>query len=49
MASSSRGTQFVLVEKDGYKKTEMFTAQSLEDMAEFLEQKGGTGGDDERR
>ena len=46
MASSSRGTQFKLVEVDGYRKTELFKADSLEELREYISEKGG---DHERR
>lgn len=39
--SAPGATEFVLVEKDGYSKNEVFEADSLEEMAEYLKQKTG--------
>jgi len=41
MASQSRGTQFKLVQVDGYTERELFTADDLNQLHEYLSQKGG--------
>lgn len=41
MASGARDTQFVLIEKDGYRKEELFKAGSLAELREYISEKGG--------
>ncbi|MDB2226149.1 MAG: hypothetical protein HQRvContig03_26 [Haloquadratum phage sp.] len=39
--SKHRRSRFKLVEVDGWSETELYEAESLEELTEFLEQKGG--------
>lgn len=39
--SKHRQSRFRVVEVDGWSETEIYEAQSIEELAEFLEQKGG--------
>jgi len=47
MAKASQHSQFILMEKDGYREREVFEADNLEDMAEFLSMKTGVDVDPE--
>ncbi len=38
---SAPGTQFKIVQVDGYRENELYTADNLDQVREFLSQKGG--------
>jgi len=40
--SKHRGSRFKLVEIDGWSEKEIYEAESLEQLADYLEEKGGT-------
>lgn len=39
--AAQRGSRFVLVEIDGWDENELYEAESIEEMTEYLELKGG--------
>lgn len=42
--SKTRRSSFKLVEVDGWSENEIYEAETIEDLTEFLEQKGGKRG-----
>lgn len=39
--SKHRGSRFILIEQDGWDETELYEADSIEEVADFLNSKGG--------